>query len=44
MSQLQKVNNMTFEQAAEYLAQSFNIYRTRSQVEWTLDISFLDNY
>lgn len=44
INQLKKVNNMTFEQAAEYLADSFTVWRVRSQHQWSLDTSFLDTY
>lgn len=42
--QLQKVNSMTFEEAAEYLQESFLIWGVRSQHQWTLDIEYLRTY
>lgn len=42
--QLQKVNSMTFEEAAEYLQESFLKWIDRSQHEWTLDIEYLKTY
>lgn len=44
LQQLCKVNNMTVEEAAEYLAYCFKLWRERSQHSWTLDITFLDTY
>ncbi len=42
--QLQKVNSMTFEEATEYLQESFLKWIDRSQHEWTLDIEYLKTY
>ena len=42
--QLQKVNSMTFEEAVEYLQESFLKWIDRSQHEWTLDIEYLKTY
>jgi len=42
--QLQKVNSMTFEEASEYLQESFLKWIDRSQHEWTLDIEYLKTY
>lgn len=43
-SQLMKVNGINELQATEYLEDSFEIWKERSQHEWELDISYLDEY
>jgi hypothetical protein len=44
INQLIKVNNMTSSQAEEYIENAFDIWRKRNKNNYTLDISFLDNY
>lgn len=44
VNQLMTVNNMTAKDAEEYLNESFAIWRERNKNNYTLDISFLDNY
>ena len=41
---LMDVNNWIGEQAVEYIEQSFDTWRKRNKNNYTLDISFLDNY
>lgn len=43
-NQLQKVNNMTLEEAVSYLTDSFAIWQARSMHNWTIDTTFLDTY
>ena len=44
LKQLQKVNNITIEEAGAVLNEAFDKFRERSKNTYTLDISFLDNY
>jgi hypothetical protein len=44
IQQLIKVNNMTRHEANEYLNAAFELWRERSNHEWSLDIDFLDGY
>lgn len=43
IDQLMRVNNMTDEQALDYIVQSFMRWKMRSNHKWTLDISYLEN-
>jgi hypothetical protein len=42
--QLVKINNMTVDQAIEYIENAFIIWKERSQYKWTTDISYVDTY
>jgi hypothetical protein len=42
--QLMNINNWSRNQAIEYLINSFNTWEIRSQYQWTIDISFINNY
>lgn len=44
LQQLCKINGMTEDEAAEYVDYSFALWRVRSSVRWTNDISFIDTY
>jgi hypothetical protein len=44
VEQLMNVNDMTAKDAEEYLNEAFDIWRKRNKNNYTLDISFLDNY
>jgi 5-methylcytosine-specific restriction endonuclease McrA len=44
LKQLQKFNEITVEVAGAMLNEAFEIWRNRSKNNYTLDISFLDNY
>ncbi len=44
VSQLCHVNNIPYVEAIQYLHQSFEVWRQRSQHQWTVDTSFLDTY
>lgn len=37
-----KVNVLSLEEANKYVLEAFNIWHTRSQHQWSLDISYLD--
>lgn len=41
VKQLMKVNGMTFQEAENYISDSFNVWQERSEHEWKLDISIL---
>ncbi len=43
ISQLMKVNEISRNKAMEYLTEAFNLYHMRSEHEWTLDITYLEN-
>jgi hypothetical protein len=42
-TQLRKVNKWTQEQVNEHIQKSFEVYKERSQHEWELDISILED-
>lgn len=42
--QLIRVNHMTHQQAIDYLIESFQIFDERSKYQWTLDISYINEY
>src|SRR5574343_607788 len=44
VKQLMKVNNMSWTNTDDYINESFKIWNTRSQHEWQLDISYLNEY
>lgn len=44
IKQLMKVNEITYEYAINYIQESFVIWSERSQKEWKVDISYLDEY
>ena len=44
INQLMKVNEMTEEEAIEYIEQSFEVWGERSEYDWELDISYLEEY
>jgi hypothetical protein len=44
INQLMKVNNISKDEAINYITESFNIWRERSKHQWKLDISFIDDY
>ncbi len=44
INQLMKVNNISKNDALNYIKESFNIWRERNKHNWTLDISFIDSY
>lgn len=39
-----KVNNMNEKETDEYIESVFKEWETRSSMQWTLDVSFLDSY
>lgn len=44
IKQLMKVNEMTREDAVNYIKESFVVWSERSMHEWELDISYIDEY
>lgn len=42
LAHLMKVNGWTGDQAWDHIAESFEVWRRRSDVEWTLDLTWLD--
>lgn len=44
MDQLMEVNEMTEDEAEDYVNESFMIWRERSAHQWNVDISYLDEY
>ena len=44
LKQLQTVNNITEVEAQKMLRKAFKVWRNRSQWEWELDISYLNEY
>lgn len=44
IAQLMKVNEITKEEASDYLSESFAIWRERSNYEWELDISYIEKF
>lgn len=44
LNQLMKVNNISKSDAEKLLADAFSTWRERSKYEWTLDISYIQNY
>jgi hypothetical protein len=44
VTQLMNVNHIKRGKADEYIRESFNIWNERSKFEWTIDISYIDNY
>jgi hypothetical protein len=44
IKQLMKVNGISFDDAIQYIDNSFDIWEKRSKFKWKLDISYLDNY
>ena len=44
INQLSKVNQMTKKEAKAYINRSFDTFNQRSQHEWELDISYLEEY
>lgn len=44
IEQLMKVNNMTEEEALEYIDKSFEIWHERSNKKWKIEISYIDKY
>lgn len=44
INQLMKVNNMTRQEACDYIDISFDIWKRRSKYEWKLDITMLKRY
>jgi|TARA_R110000787_G_scaffold70911_7_gene157810 hypothetical protein len=43
ISQLMSVNDMEYWEATEYIEQAFDVWRERSEHQWELDITYLDN-
>lgn len=43
IEQLMSVNNMEYWEATAYIEQAFDIWRERSQHQWELDITYLDD-
>lgn len=41
---LSKVNNLKLKESYDYIDESFKVWKERSNYEWVLDISYLDNY
>lgn len=41
---LMKVNNISWSSADSYINESFKLWNERSQFDWNVDISYLDNY
>lgn len=44
IEQLKKVNNITKQEAIKMLSKAFEIHRERSEKEWYVDISYLNEY
>jgi len=44
INQLTKVNNISEKKAIEYLNKTFKIWKERSQHNWSLDISLINDY
>lgn len=44
LSQLMKVNNMSEDEAKDYLSESFQVWRERSSYNWELDTSYLKKF
>ena len=44
INQLMKVNEITETEAIAYMQEAFRIHANRSQFQWKLDISYLDEY
>jgi hypothetical protein len=44
INQLMKVNDISKDEAINYIQESFNIWRERSKHQWKLDISYIDDY
>lgn len=44
LAQLMKVNEITREEASDYLSESFATWRERSKHEWELDISYIEKF
>jgi TPP-dependent trihydroxycyclohexane-1,2-dione (THcHDO) dehydratase len=44
LKQLQRVNQISVEEAGAMLNEAFEIWRSRSKNNYTLDISFLETY
>ena len=44
INQLKKVNDMNEEEAEIYVIKQFKIWSERSEHNWTLDITYLENY
>ncbi len=44
INQLKKVNNINEQESINLLRKAFEIHNIRSKKEWTVDISFLNNY
>ena len=43
ISQLMSVNDMEYWEATEYIEQAFDVWRERSEHQWELDITYLDD-
>jgi hypothetical protein len=44
INQLMKVNNISKDEAINYIQESFDIWKERSNHQWKLDISYIDDY
>lgn len=44
IKQLMSVNNLSKEQAMQYITDSFDIWEKRSRFKWNLDISYIEKY
>lgn len=44
INQLMNVNGMTEDEAVSYIDESFGVWEKRSESEWELDISYLEEY
>lgn len=44
LEQLMKVNDMTKSEAIEYIDEVFTVWRERSQHQWELDITYLNQF
>ena len=44
INQLMKVNNISKTDAENLLKEAFNLWNIRSKYQWTLDISYIENY
>jgi len=42
VEQLMKVNDISLQEAHKYIDSSFNIWSERSEHDWELDITYLD--
>jgi hypothetical protein len=44
ITQLMLINDITFAQATDYVADAFEIWMDRNQFKWEIDITYIDEY